>query len=133
MLSLPTRTDDRPAEGIHPHQMNAAEAAAVARAIADYLQPQGDTDGLYDAPVVPGEVRHSARGMPWVRFAPLGVWFRIMDVPFRGTFPGARIVFDIRRRPLGNVDGPLVLTVVQGQPAAFCQNTGYNFDAEIRW
>jgi len=112
MLSLPTRTDDRPAEGIHPHQMNAAEGAAVAQAIADYLQPQGDADDLYDAPVVPGEVRHSARGMPWVRFAPLGAWFRLMDVPSRGTFPGARIVFDIRGRPLGNVDGPLVLTVV---------------------
>ena len=96
MQSLPARTDNCPAEGIHPHQMNAAEAAAVAEAGADYLQPQGDTDGLYDAPVVAGEVRHSARGMLWVRFAPLGVWFRIMDVPSRGTFPGARIVFDIR-------------------------------------
>ena len=133
MLSTPTRTDDRPAGGVHPRQMNAAEAEAVAQAIADYVQPQGDADGLYDAPVVPGEVRHSARGMPWVRFAPLGVWFRLMDVPSRGTFPGARIVFDIRGRPLGNVDGPLVLTIGQGRPTAFCQNTGYNFDAEIRW
>ncbi len=133
MLSLPTRTDDRTAEGIHPHQMNAAEGAAVAQAIADYLRPQGDVDDLYNAPVVPGEIRHSARGMPWVRFAPLGAWFRLMDMPSRGTFPGARIVFDIRGRPLGNVDGPLVLTVVQGQPSASCQNTGYNFDAEIRW
>jgi hypothetical protein len=133
MLSLPIRADDRPAEGIHPHQMNAAEAAAVAQVIADYLRPQDGADGLYDAPVVPGEVRHSARGVRWVRFTLLGAWFRLMDVPSRGTFPGARIVFDIRGCPLGNVDGPLVLTVVQGRPAAFCQNTGYNFDAEIRW
>ena len=133
MLTTPTRMDDRPAGGVHPHHMSAAEAAAVARAIADYLLPQGSEEGLYDAPVAQGEIKHSAGGMPWVRFAPFGAWFRLMDVPSRGTFPGARIVFDIRGRPLGNVDGPLVLTVMQGQPAAYCQNTGYNFDAEIRW
>lgn len=134
MRPTPRRTDDRPAEGIRQAEMSAAEERAVAQAMATHLEPRLDEEGRSTlAPIVPGDVRASRSGALWVRFADGDRWYRLMDAPSTEESPGGRVVWDAQGRPLGSIEGPLLLTEVRGRPVAVCANTGWNYEHEIVW
>ena len=121
---------------VHERDMTQDQAICVARQIMDRLiLSSGDTDtfGLYHAPIVRGTVRTDATGADWARFGPHGRWFALTAIVPTASYPGARIVFTDDNEPLGSVEGPLMLSENDGEPIAFCLNTGARFDVEVTW
>ena len=116
--------------------MTETERSEVVAAMVERLRPVDDVDGDYSAPIQPGVVRYSQSGAAWASWGDAdGRWFRLMDAPSDPSqgFAGARVVFDADGRPLGSIDGPLMLAEVKGRCSAFCSNTGWNLASEICW
>lgn len=123
---------------INQDECTSEQSAAVIAAMAEYLTPRRTEDGEDFSPIVPGEVRRSRGGTPWVAFGPAieGIvrrWFRYRDIPAGDDYSGGLLVHDADRRPLGNNQGPLILHMIRDRWLAQPINTGWNYETEIIW
>lgn len=87
------------------------------------------------APIVPGQIRHSHGGLPWVTFDGGRLWYRLMSVDPKE--PGVSVfepVLDPDGRPLGvGGEGVVCVVSIHGRDVAIVCNTGWNYENEVIW